>query len=520
MKLSCLWVSGRAATVLIEDGGTYQTLRPYHLVLNGQPAGEADLCVTSLYDLWPDTQYALRLYHQDECVGTLDFHTLCESVTLDVRDFGAKGDGAADDTAALQAAIACCPPDGRVLVPEGRYVTAPLFLKSGLRLELGAGATLALTTDRSRMPMLPGRLERTDERGEHLIGSWEGNPLTSFASLLTGVDARDISVYGRGTLDGQAQEAGWWIDPKHKHGAWRGRMVYLCRCQNVTLQGIQVKNSPSWNLHPYFSQKLRFLNLRIQAPDTSPNTDGIDPESCADMLIAGVRFEVGDDCIAIKSGKLYMGQKYRTPCQRLQIAHCLMDKGHGGVTVGSEMSGGVRDVSVHDCDMRSTDRGLRIKTRRGRGRQAVVDDIVMERVRMRGVRVPFTVNAFYFCDPDGHSERVQTRAPQPVDDGTPSIGLLRFCDIDANGCNCCAGYCLGLPEQKIGRVEMKNVRIQCEEGQPFQPVMADGVDKCAGRGFIMENVNALSLQNVTVSGQAGQALSVSDVDSIEGTVEQ
>ena len=508
MELSCLWVSARAAAFQLDDGGLYELTAPCALWLNGLRVDVTSHVVTPLYDLAPQTDYLLEAERAGERIARLRFRTKKESATLNVLDFGAVGDGEHDDTPAIQAAIACCPPEGRVLVPAGRYAVTPLFLKSGLRLEIQRDAALLLATDRRRFPMLPGLA------GDRVLGAWEGVSAATYASLLTGVDARDVEVYGPGTLDGQAQLSDWWVDPKTPRGAWRGRMLYLCRCENVTVQGLTVQNSPAWNVHPYYSRDLRFLGLTILAPQSSPNTDGLNPECCQDVLVAGVRFSVGDDCVAVKAGKRALARRFPAACERVTLSHCLMEDGHGGVTIGSEMSGGVRQVTVRDCLMRHTDRGLRIKTRRGRG--GVVDDICLERVRMERVGAPITVNDFYFCDADGHSEAVQSRAPAPVDDDTPTLGALAFRRVEAVDCGACAGYFLGLPESPVGEVRMEDVLFSFADApEALLPVMADGVAACAGRGIIARNVRRLTLRNVRILGQRGEPLDCEGVSALE-----
>ncbi len=515
MNIQCLFVTGRAASVALMDGGLYETLRPYRLTLNGKPWGETGRVVTSLYGLWPATAYELCAWDGDACEARLSFTTLAESVTLDVRRMGALGDGMHDDTPALQAAIACCPPGGRVLIPRGEYAVGPLFLKSHVRVEFQKGAALRLWTERSRFPILPGLTLATDEASEYDLGAWEGNPLDMYAALLNGVEVEDVHLYGPGLADGCAQLGDWWQNPKVRRGAWRGRLLFLCRCRDVTVMGLSFANSPSWNLHPYFSQNLRFLDLFVTAPADSPNTDGFDPESCQGVLAAGCRFSLGDDCVAIKSGKLYMGCARQTPCENVEIMHCLMENGHGGVTIGSEMAGGVKDVRVHHCLMRRTDRGLRIKTRRGRGKWGVVDDIVFEDVKMERVSAPLVVNEMYFCDPDGHTPYVQSRDAQPVDERTPRVGRIAFSRVTALGCGACAGYLLGLPEKKIERVELSDVRFSfAPDARPMAPAMADGVEPCARQGLMALNVAHLALNNVVFEGQDGEELTAVNVDDL------
>lgn len=505
--MKCLYTSSRSCTVLLDAEGDYYASAPRRLFLNDRELGAEERAVASLFDLWPDTEYTLRALLPDGQEEQLSFRTAAEICTLDVRRFGAVGDGQHDDTPMLQAAILCCPTGGRVLIPAGVYRTGPLFLKSHITLEIKKDAVLSLRTDREAFPILPGVIRTTDEQDEYLLGSWEGNPLSSFASALTGIGVEDVHIIGEGTVDGCANHENWWKDHKTMIGAYRGRLFYLRDCRDITVQGITFRNSPAWNLHPTFSQNLSFLNVRVEAPAVSPNTDGFDPESCSDLRVLGTVFSVGDDCIAIKSGKIYMGQKYHTPCENIEIAWCAMLDGHGGVTVGSEMAGGVRHVRVHHCYMRGNDRGLRIKTRRGRGKYAVIDDICFSDVRMEGVKVPLVVNAMYFCDPDGRSDYVQSREKQPVDDTTPTIGSIRFERVSARDCEACVGYILGLPERPAGEILIQDSTFTFNpDGKPMAPAMANGVEECKCRGLIARFVDRITLRNARFEGIRGQEL--------------
>ena len=494
LKLLC--AGGRVATVLLPAKGLYHTAEPVTVTLNGEPR-VADTVVTSLTGLEPDTDYTLTALGQ-----TLAFHTEAEPCTLNVRDMGAVGDGVHEDTAALQTAIMLCPPKGRVLVPAGQYLTLPLFLKSGLRLELAKGAELLLVTDRNRFPILPAFVRHAE--GDVLTATWEGSPQAAYASLLTGLDAEDVMVYGEGVLDGQGRKGDWWVNPKVRRGAWRGNMLFLRGCRGFTMQGVTVRNSPSWNLHPFRSDDLRFLNVTVEAPWDSPNTDGLDPESCDGVTIAGCHFSLGDDCIAVKSGKL--DAVPHRPCTNIDISHCLMENGHGGVTIGSEMAGGVQRMTVRDTLMRNTDRGLRIKTRRGRGRDGFIDGILFDNVRMEKVGTPFVVNSLYFCDPDGHDAWVQTTEKRPVDDTTPRIGEMTFRRIEADGC-ACAGYFLGLPEQPVESLVLEDVSVVCDpDAKPMQPAMADCVPKINRTGFVIRFVDRFTMRNVSVTGCEGERI--------------
>ena len=514
--MKCLFVSSRSCTVLLDPQGDYHAKQPRRLFLNGDELDEKESrSVFSLYGLWPDKEYTLEAWRDEEKEDEITFRTEKEFCTLNVQRFGAKGDGETDDTNALQAAILACPPSGRVLIPEGHYKTGPLFLKSHITVEFKPGAELKLKTDRTQFPILPGMTRSTDEMDEYLLGSWEGNPLDTFASALTGIGVEDVRLIGPGVVDGQAQQGDWWYHHHEKRIAYRPRLFYLKDCKDITVQGLTFRNSPAWNLHPTFSENLAFYNVRVEAPSDSPNTDGFDPESCKHIRMYGTVFSVGDDCIALKAGKIYMGMKYHTPCEDIEIAWCCMLDGHGGVTVGSEMAGGVKNVWVHHCYMRGNHRGLRVKTRRGRGKYAVIDGIRFSDVRMEGVHAPLVVNAMYFCDPDGHAAQVQSREKQSVDDTTPTIGSIRFERVRATGCEACAGYILGLPERPVAEITLKDCLFTFNpEGEPMEPAMAEGVEACKGRGLIARFVDRLTLSNVTMEGVQGEKMDAESVAHI------
>ena len=516
MKVLC--VTSRSCSVLLDPEGLYQAREKRTLFLNGEEWGEEYRSVVSLFGLEPENDYTLESRTDSGETETLAFRTKAELCTLDVRDFGAKGDGTTENTAMLQAAICSCPAGGRVLIPAGNYVTGPLFLKSSMTLEIAAGATLMLLTDRNRFPILPETVPAENEAGEVLMGLWEGNSEEGFASALTALDVTDTAVIGEGVIDGRAGESDWWVRPKEKRIARRGNLLYTQRCRNLLFQGLTFVNSPSWNLHPAFSEELDFIDLQIRAPWDSPNTDGFDPESCRAVRLLGTEISVGDDCIALKSGKIRIGKKYRRPCEEVEIAWCAMLDGHGGVTLGSEMAGGIRKVRVHHCYMKGNDRGLRVKTRRGRGKDGIIDDILFEKVRMDGVKMPLIVNSMYFCDPDGHSEWVQSREKKPVDETTPRIGEIRFEQVEATGCKACAAYVLGLPEQPAEHVVLRDSSFSFDpEAEALVPAMAEQVEPCRKRGLILKNVRKVTLDHVRYEGIEGDWI---DAENAEVTEER
>jgi polygalacturonase len=489
--MELIYKNSRMAIIKISDGFFSGNA---FLELNGKIV-ETDRNIAKILDLSPETEYNISYGAE-----SLMFVTSSEDFSIDVRKLGAVGDGICDDTVFLQAAINVCPERSRVVIPPGRYKTSSLFLKSGVNIEIKTGAELVFTNERSKIPYLPGLLTSYDESREKIFGTWEGNPLPMFTSLINGFGVRDVCIYGGGTLDGNALNengADWWIDEKTMKTAFRSRIIFLSECDNVTVAGLTLRNSPSWTVHPFFSKNINFYSLDIYNPDVSPNTDGINPESCENVKICGVKFALGDDCVAVKSGKIWAAKKFKTPCRNIEISHCLMQNGHGAVTVGSEMAAGIYGLFVHHCEFANTDRGLRIKTRRGRGNLAVIDDIVLMDIKMTNVKVPFVINAYYFCDPDGKSDYVQTRNKLPFDERTPLIKRISLRDIECTGVTC-AGFFYGLPESPVEKIALENVTFDFDEnGEPFVPAMLCGVSEVYGKGFYVYSVSDFSLKNVT-----------------------
>lgn len=515
MEITHVMHTARSATIEIKDGGRHFTKRPYTIKVNGAEYAATEVTVTSLYGLKPDKDYLVEVFAGEEKQGEVSFQTDYEFVTLDVTKFGAKGDGEHDDTHFIQAAIMACPKDSRVYFPAGVYRISSLFLKSHIRMELAEGAELRAFTDRDKFPRFPALIQSYDETDEYNLGTWEGNPLPMFSGIICGMDVEDVVIYGQGTVNGNASKENWWNNPKVMNIAFRPRLFFINHCKNVTLQGVKFCNSPSWTLHPYFSDNLRFIGVKVENPADSPNTDGLDPESCTDVEILGVRFSLGDDCIALKSGKIYMGRKFKKPSRNIHIRQCLMENGHGAVTVGSEMAGGVVDLTVEDCIFRHTDRGLRIKTRRGRGKDAILSNIVFRNLTLDHVMTPLVVNAFYFCDPDGKTQYVQSREPYQVDERTPSIKKMVFENMECTNCHVAAAYFDGLPEKKIEELVMRNISISyAEDAKCDVPAMSEGVEKSSRRGLFARNVAKLILENVKIEGQIGETYEFIGVDEL------
>ena len=420
-------------------------------------------------------------------------HTSSSIAFHNIADYGAVGDGKTLCTAAIQKAIDACAQvgGGKVVVPSGRFLTSALFLKSNVHLEVLAGGTLAFTSDVDSVPSITGR--------------WEGIDRTVYASLINGDGLENISITGRGTLDGQGKP--WWDayhvvremrkkagmgderEPENPPGSplkWgRPRMINLYGCKNVLVSGIHIMNSPSWNIHPVRCENMNIDGVTITAPEDSPNTDGIDPDSCKNVRISNCYISVGDDCIIIKSGYRY--REDGVPCEDITVTNCVFGTGHCGVGIGSETSGGVRNVAVSNCICDGTLRGLRIKTARSRGN--VVENFRASNVVMRDVAEALVVTMFY-TGGDRHKA-------EPVDKFTPTFRNFHFSDISVTGTKQPI-LMEGLAEMPIRGISVNNFHA----------------DDAASSAFAI-NVVGLSLSNVVVNAAKGPALDVDSVKNLE-----
>ena len=510
MTLKVLYKNARFAAVELEDGGIYDMEKTWKIFVNDDLYDETNHVIYMIYGLKPETEYEIRAEHGDER-ASVAFQTDYEYVTMNIRDFGAKGDGVSDDTHFIQAAIMACPGDSRVLIPAGEYRISSIFLKDNLNLELEKGAVLKAFTEREKFPVFQGTIPGNRPKEEMLLGTWEGDSQAMFSGIICGVRVKNVTIYGEGIVDGSAGRENWWNNPKDIKIAARPRMVFLNQCEHVVMAGITVQNSPSWNVHPYFSRHLQFIGMRILGPKDSPNTDGLDPESCKDVKITGVYFSVGDDCIAVKSGKIATGARYKTPSEDICIRQCCMRDGHGSITLGSEMAAGVKNLKAMQCRFLNTDRGLRIKTRRGRGKDAVIDDILFEDIVMDQVMTPFVINCFYFCDSDGKTDYVQCKEALPVDDRTPA-----FKNIKADNCHVAAAFFYGLPEQKIEEINMEHVDVTyAGDAKAGKPAMMNGIsDEIRKMGIYAGNIKKLRLCDVNVEGADSEAVQIEHVDEV------
>ncbi|QLF68421.1 glycoside hydrolase family 28 protein [Peteryoungia desertarenae] len=440
----------------------------------------------TLCGLRPDTTYRLLVEHE-----TLEFTTKSETTLLDIRDFGATPD-ATDNSAAIQSAIEAAPAGATLRLPAGTWFSGPIFLKNHLTFLLDEGAVLADIGTRDNRPILDARHE--DGR---VLGTWEGVAEPCFASLVNAIDCEDVTLTGTGVVDGGGDRGDWWSWPKEtRQGARRPRTLFFSGCRDLTLTGVTVRNSPSWTVHPVLCSRVLAADLQILNHPDSPNTDGFNPEASSDIHLVGLDISVGDDCIAIKAGKRDPRGGPDRPTEKVQISNCRMQRGHGAVVMGSEMSRGISDVIVRNSHFIGTDRGLRIKTRRGRG--GFVKRIRLEACQMDDVATPIAVNAFYFCDSDGRSDYVQSRSVLAISAETPSISDISIRNLSITGAKTAAAVFFGLPEAMIEEVEIDGLTIRYDpDAEPDIPEMACHLPTLRHAGIIAENTRFRTLRRLT-----------------------
>jgi polygalacturonase len=339
-----------------------------------------------------------------------------------ITDHGA--DQAADCTQAFAKAIAACHEagGGRVVVPAGTWATGAIHLKSNVNLHISKDATIAFSRDpKAYLPLVMTR--------------WEGIELMNYSPFIYALDQENIAITGEGTIDGRADNEHWWPWKGLAPFGWRegmpnqaqaraklfamaenntpvaerifGEGSYLrpmfiqpYRCKNVLIEGVHLLGSPMWQIHPVLCANLTVRGLTVTA--SGPNTDGCDPESCRDVLIEGVTFSTGDDCIAINSGRNADGRRLHTPSENIVIRGCHMKNGHGALTVGSQISGGVRNVFAEDCRMDSPILECAIRVKNNALRGGVLENLYFRRIAVGQVsKAVVTVDYNYEEGPNG-----------------------------------------------------------------------------------------------------------------------
>ena len=398
------------------------------------------------------------------------------SAVCDPRAHGAKGDGVTKDTAAIQAAIDECEQrgGGTVRLIAGAYLSAPIVLKSNIDLRLDKGATLLGSSDHGDYPA------KTEFR------------LPGLQSLVSATNATNIAITGEGVIDGAGES--WWQMARAVKNAGvlgsghpRPKLILFDHCKHVRVEGVTIRNSPMWQLVLYYTDGAVIRNIRILAPPDAPNTDAIDPFSSSHVVISHVFADVGDDNIAIKSGAINSPGP-DDPSRDITISDCTFLHGHG-LSIGSELAGGARNIRAERIRFEGTDNGIRVKANRDRGND--VSHLSFRDIEMKDVKYALILSEYYpkILPP-------ATETAQPVTRLTPHFHDIVLKNVTATGSES-AGAIVGLPEAPIAGVVLRNVKIAAKTGMTiaYAGVTGERVTVQAGSGeAVMKQAGA----NVTL----------------------
>lgn len=436
-------------------------------------------------------------------VSSVMNYCIAQSTWLNILEEGANTKGVLC-TKIIQKAIdkAARLGGGTIYFPAGEYLTGALKLKNNITIHLEAGAVLRFSTN-------------FDDYLPFVSLRWEGTVLNSFSPLLYAIDVENITIKGRGIIDGQGRA--WWEEiwriesakekqPLTKYQKltaeanatietapyyqktrnylfYRPPLFQAFRCKNVRIEGVTIQNSPFWTINPAFCDNVTIEGVTIFNPN-SPNTDGINPTSCKNVHISNCHISVGDDCITIKSGRDADGRKWATPTENVTITNCTMLNGHGGVVIGSEMSGGIKKITISNCVFDGTDRGIRLKAARGRG--GVVEAIQISNIVMHNIKKEaFMFNLFYD----------KNTVKEPFSERTPIFRNIHISNVTATQVNT-AGSLIGIPEMPIHNISFSNIYIDSKHG------------------FSIDTASDLELHSVKINSEFGPAFKVSHSSNI------
>ncbi|WP_418991136.1 glycoside hydrolase family 28 protein [Alistipes sp.] len=428
--------------------------------------------------------------------------------SVSIADFGGVGDGHTLSTEAFASAIASLAAQGggRVVVPAGVWYTGPIVLEDNIELHLDKNALIVFSDDKALYPLMKVTFEGLD--------TWRcQSPVSAFG-------AKNVAITGEGVIDGngdawravksdkltarqwqnKVRSGGvlsddgktWYPSESYKFGATTGSdqnvstwartredfekmrdflrpvLVAIHNCENVLLEGVTFQNSPCWNIHPALCTNLTVHDITVRCPDYAQNGDGIDIESCRNVILTDSSFDVGDDGICIKSGKDEAGRRRGIPCENILVDNCIVFHGHGGFVVGSEMSGGVKNVKVSNCVFSGTDVGLRFKSTRGRG--GVVENIFIENIAMNNILQEALLFDLFYGGKSASEARAEggdteptDLALKPVDETTPAFRDIHIKNVWCRNARR-AMYFNGLPEMNVERVTVENTRIHARTG--------------------------------------------------------
>jgi len=415
--------------------------------------------------------------------------------TIDIKHCGANYKGEKANTSLINKLVKKLNYDGGGILyfPAGKYKTGPIKLMSNVTLELENGAELIFS-------------DNFDDYLPFIETRCEGIMMKSFNPLIYAVDAENIAIKGDGLINGQGTK--WWNefyrlwDDYKEYGKrsinkyqqiwdqendfkklcteindddylntfnrrfFRPALFQSIRCKNVKIEGVHIKNAPCWTINPQFCKevlidKVTIMNSEVENTISKKdlntnqvrhyyNTDGINPESCSNVAISNCTIYAGDDCITLKSGRDIQGRKLNIPCENILITNCLMLSGHGGIVIGSEMSGGVRNVAVSNCIFNGIDRGIRIKSTRGRG--GIVENVLFNNILMNNISKEGIVIDLEYTN----------STPGPMSERTPIVRDIKISNVKGTNVNVPI-FIRGLIESPVKNIELINIDIHCKE---------------------------------------------------------
>ena len=430
--------------------------------------------------------------------------------TVNIQKMGAVADGYFLNTKAINGAIDALSKKGGgvVFVPAGLWLTGPIVLKNNINLHIAIGATLLFTPDKDQYPLVEA--------------NYEGLPQMRNQSPISATNATNIAITGKGIIDGNGDvwravksdkltESQWkkkvasggvlsddkktWYPSEgfmkgskmpanpgmitaDRDAAFyqsikdflRPNLLLLTKCKNVLLEGVIFQNSPAWCLHPLMCENLTVRNVFVKNPWYAQNGDGIDVESCKNVLIENSVFDVGDDALCMKSGRDAEGRKRGMPIENVIIRNCTVYAAHGGFVIGSEMSGGARNIYVSNCTFIGTDIGLRFKTTRGRG--GVVENIFIKDIYMKDIPAEAILFDMYYMAKDpvalaGEKRELPKVEFKTVDETTPVFRNFHISNVYCNGAE--KGiFVRGLPEMHVKDIILENMVLQSKKGIDIQ----------------------------------------------------
>jgi len=372
-----------------------------------------------------------------------------------IADHGAVGDGRTLNTKAIQSAIDKCASDGggTVVVPAGTFVSGAIFLKQGVNLHIERDGVLKAVVDRSAFPQVDSR--------------WEGVEQQWISAFVSAFDMTGFTLTGEGMIDGSGDV---WLKEAHP----RPRLIAIQNCKDVKVSGLSIKNQACWGLFILYSENVEVANLTIRAEHNIPMSDGIDVDSCKNVHITGCDIDTNDDCIAIKSGKDEDGRRVNRPAEDILVENCRFRYGHGGVSMGSEMSGGIRNVEIRNCVMDSDNWApIRFKSQPSRG--GVVENITYRDIQLNGTRKAFEFNMEW-----------RMVNPKPPSDPLPVVRNVKI--INVSGTTRLVGDMHGLKDSPISSVTFENCHITAQ------------------RGFTIDNVVDLDLSGLAITVEQGESI--------------